>query len=239
MLTSFDDSKKIINSKNLINECFRFNQRSLWPAIVPIPYCLLYMLQSGEYIFTPEFITFYKKIDLEEANVMWSMIHHPSATTLDMILKLIFNGRSYSPRDLDKCRYFMIAASNLSSSMSASQYNAVSRHDSKNQTQSTASHIIDTIRAANVVRMAPQLEFNDDFIQLDDDQCSTASNNESTCPEHIDDMLIIVRKLRTQSTPVSTSTSSSSSSSVNMHDSTPQSNISFYESFNITNLFSG
>lgn len=56
------------------------------------------MVQSGDYIFTPEFITSYKKIDLEECETLWATIFHPGRTTIEMILKLIFNGRSYDPK---------------------------------------------------------------------------------------------------------------------------------------------
>lgn len=250
MLTSFDDSKKIINSKNLINECYRFNQRSMWPAVVPIPYCLLYMLQSGEYIFTPEFITFYKKLDLEETTVMWDMIHNPSKATIDMILKLIFNARSYSPRSLDKCRYFLIATSNLSSSMCSSDYTAQTKHNgSQQQGQSKANSIIETIRTANVVNLSIQQDLVSDFVQLPSDDDSTndssvESNIESlSCPGHIDDMMTIVRKLRTEqyvitgsTLPTSFSSSSPPSPITVTQNNTPP---TIYDSFNLSYLFSG
>ena len=251
-MTSFDDSKKIINSKNLINECYRFNQRSLWPAIVPIPYCLLYMLQSGEYIFTPDFITFYKKLDLEETTVMWDMIHNPSKSTLQMILKLIFNARSYAPKELEKCRYFLIAASNLSSSMSSTEYTSqISRNECEQQGQSKANKIIATIRKANVVNIGTQQNFEEDFVPLPSDEDSNdnqsvQSHFESlSCPEHIDDMMTIVRKLRTQQYVVtgvnlSSSLSSECSPPVSSHSNhvTPQTN-NIYDVFNLETLFTG
>lgn len=245
MLTSFDDAKKIINSKNLMNECYRFNQRSLWPAVVPIPYCLLYMLQSGEYIFTPEFITFYKKLDLEETTVMWEMIHNPSKTTLEMIVKLVFNPRSYTPKDLEKCRYFLIAASNLSSSMSSSELKAQTKSDvCETETQSKANLIIEKIRKSNVVHIGEQQKIDDDYIPLSSDEDSSYDLSQS-CPNHIDDMMCIVRKLRTNQYSLIHGTSSfvstSASSMSYEHNSSNGTNAATnaYDTFNITDLFSG
>lgn len=236
-----------------MNECYRFNQRSLWPAIVPIPYCLLYMLQSGEYIFTPEFITFYKKLDLEETSVMWDMIHNPSKSTLQMILKLIFNARSYSPRELEKSRYFLIAASNLSSSMSSSEYTAQTTRDvCEQQGKSKANSMIETIRKSGVVNIGVQQNLEDDFVSLpnDEDSSDNSSDNSSvqsnvetySCPDHIDDMMTIVRKLRTQQYVVTGSTlpSSFSSSSTPCLSSNHNLDITnVYDAFSFANLFSG
>jgi hypothetical protein len=40
------------------------------PAVVPIQYAILYMIQSGSYILSPDFISSFKKIDLLEANTL-------------------------------------------------------------------------------------------------------------------------------------------------------------------------
>lgn len=207
------------------------------------------MLQSGEYIFTPEFITFYKKLDLEETTVMWEMIHTPSSTTLDMILKLIFNPRSYSPRELEKCRYFLIAASNLSSSMSSSQYTAQTSHTIfEEANKSKANRIIETIRNANVVNISTQQNIDTDYVPLpNDDDCSENSSIDLTqsCPAHIDDMMVIVRKLRTQqysvNGPIVNSTISSSSctpaSETQNHKTPQEKQASIYDTFCLSNLF--
>ena len=210
------------------------------------------MLQSGEYIFTPEFITFYKKLDLEETTVMWSMIHNPSQSTLSMIMKLIFNARSYSPRELDKCRYFLIAASNLSSCTSSAQYTShICHNELEQQGHSKANTIIATIRKANVVNLGVQKNFEDDYVPLPSDEESTdnqsiQSNVENlSCPDHIDDMMSIVRKLRskqyvvTSSTlPSSSSSSSTPSLSAKQHDVTRQEEkSSIYATFNLSQLF--
>lgn len=95
---SFDDSKKIVTMKSLMNDCYRFNMRCMFPAVVPIHYALLYMLQSGNYILTPEFITNYKKVDFEEASALWQIVHDPKSTCISMIMKLVFDSRSYGKK---------------------------------------------------------------------------------------------------------------------------------------------
>lgn len=95
MLTSFDDEKKIINIKNFFNECFKFNKRCLFPCIVPIDYVVMYMIQSGNYILTPDFISQYRKFDLEDASALWEMTHNPPGTDIEEVRRIIFDGRSY------------------------------------------------------------------------------------------------------------------------------------------------
>jgi hypothetical protein len=95
MLTSFDDAKKIVTLKNFFNECYRFNMRCMHPAVVPVHYALLYMIQSGTYILSPDFISTYKKISLDEALVLWKMAHTPSETKLNDVLTVLFNPLSY------------------------------------------------------------------------------------------------------------------------------------------------
>ena len=95
LLTSFDESKKVLNLKNFFNECYKFNMRCMHPAVVPIHYAVLYMIQSGSYILSPDFISTYKKIDLSEAKVLWEMVHKPHDVCLADIMQLLFDPRSY------------------------------------------------------------------------------------------------------------------------------------------------
>ena len=84
--------------KNFFNESFKFICRCLLPCIVPIEYVILYMMQSGEYIISADMIQSYRKIDLEEANILLQIAVFPQQTTISMIRKLIFDPRSYSPK---------------------------------------------------------------------------------------------------------------------------------------------
>lgn len=49
LVTSFDEKKKVISLMHYFNEAFRYNMHCLYPAIVPIAYCLMYVLRCGEY----------------------------------------------------------------------------------------------------------------------------------------------------------------------------------------------
>ena len=97
MKTSIDDNRKVLTMKNLFNECFRFDKRCMAPIIIPFHYCLLYMIQSGEYILSSDFVSSNRKLHSDEAAALCSMIHFPTNTTMYMVRVLIFDNRSYGP----------------------------------------------------------------------------------------------------------------------------------------------
>lgn len=68
------------------------------PAIVPVHYALLYMVQSRGYIFAPDFVAYNKKVDFEETEVLWHLVHFPGDATINMIMKLVFDSRSYGKK---------------------------------------------------------------------------------------------------------------------------------------------
>jgi len=55
----------------------------------------MYMIQSKDYIFAPDFVTYNKKLDYSETEVLWHLVHFPDETTIEMIMKLVFDSRSY------------------------------------------------------------------------------------------------------------------------------------------------
>lgn len=95
LLTSFDEAKKVLTMKNFFNECYRFNMRCMHPAVVPLEYAVLYMIQSGSYILSPDFVSTYKKIALNEAKILWEMTHNPSDVCLQDVMTILFNPLSY------------------------------------------------------------------------------------------------------------------------------------------------
>ncbi len=84
--------------KNFFSECYKFNMRCMHPAVVPIQYAVLYMIQSSSYILSPDFISNYKKIDLNEARVLWEMTHTPGTVCIEDIMTLLFNPLSYGKK---------------------------------------------------------------------------------------------------------------------------------------------
>ena len=61
------------------------------------------MVQSGEYVLSPELVSTYKKVDLKEAETIWNVLFNPRDTTLDMIHCLVFNLMSINRRQ----RYYI------------------------------------------------------------------------------------------------------------------------------------
>ena len=96
--SSYDESRKVITVKNLMQELFKFNRRCMMPIIVPVLFGVTYMIQSGNYILSPDFISSYRKIDLHEAEILWGMINKPKDTTVEGVRALLFDPRSYSPK---------------------------------------------------------------------------------------------------------------------------------------------
>ena len=68
------------------------------PAVIPIHYAILYMIQSGGYILSPDFISIYKKISLSEAQILWKMTFTPVDTKLCDVLTILFNPLSYGKK---------------------------------------------------------------------------------------------------------------------------------------------
>jgi hypothetical protein len=75
------------------------------PAIVPIHYALTYMIQSGKYMLSPDFTTYFRKIDKGEADSIWEMIHNSTGVQVEQVLKVVFDPRSYDSRLSN--RYFV------------------------------------------------------------------------------------------------------------------------------------
>lgn len=75
--------------------------RCMSPAIVPVHYALLYMMQSKGYIFAPDFVSYNKKLDFSETEVLWKLVHFPEKANINMILKLVFDARSYGKKVSD------------------------------------------------------------------------------------------------------------------------------------------
>jgi hypothetical protein len=91
MKTTYDEGKMILSQRNMISELYKFTQRSLHPIVPPAHFALLYMLQSGCYICSPDFVSHFQKIDLLEMNILWTMIYHPEEITIKMVLQILFN----------------------------------------------------------------------------------------------------------------------------------------------------
>jgi hypothetical protein len=212
--------------KNLLNEIYRFNQRCLWPVIAPPQFCLLYMVQCGEYILSPDFVSTYKKIDLHELEALWDMVHSPSKATISMIMKLVFDQRSYGKKF--GCRYFVASIHSSvhddpdppaqlrddeevqeEHSSSSEETSSDSSKDVNGQRKkSKIERMIDLCRSRPRTQRDPQYP-DTDFVELpeDDPMLFTLDRKGEDydhtdmsfdCPDNIEDMLVVVRNLREQ-----------------------------------------
>ena len=80
---------------NLFNEAFRFNARCIFPAVVPVHFTILFMIQSKNYILSSDFVATNRKLDIRESISLWKLIHNPEMATVDDIFTLVFDKRSY------------------------------------------------------------------------------------------------------------------------------------------------
>lgn len=88
------NDKRVITQKNIFNESYKFIKRCLFPCIVPVHYAIMYMLQSGEYMPSSDFIANWKKMDFVDTSVLWQIVWEPTSTTINDVLRLFFNYNS-------------------------------------------------------------------------------------------------------------------------------------------------
>ena len=91
--------------RNFFNEAFKFNNRCMAPCVVPIEYCTMYMIQSGNYMISPEFISTGRKMDLTEAQALWELVHDSGEATIELVCRLLFDPRSYG-RNVSTTHYY-------------------------------------------------------------------------------------------------------------------------------------
>ena len=60
----------------------------------------MYMIQSELYIFSPDFLQSIKKLDFDETQLLWNSVFFPKNATIDAVMKIIFDQRSYGRKVL-------------------------------------------------------------------------------------------------------------------------------------------
>ena len=89
--TKYAEDKKLIHFKNFFQEVYKFCIRCFSPLTIPIHFGVLYMLQSDGYMLSPEFVSAYKKIDHEEAELYWNILNNPKNVTIEEVMALVFS----------------------------------------------------------------------------------------------------------------------------------------------------
>ena len=195
--TSYNENKITLTTRNVIAEAFRFIKRCVSPIIIPFHFALLYMIQCSEYIFSPDFVSVYKKMHLEEAAALWSMIFFPTNTTMEMVKCLIFDSRSWAPDERKRFYddYFDLPSSSRDS-------NNVQPSTSMPDAGNRANALVLLCRNKNITKTKNPQHLTDDFIPLpemliDEDTYSLPNDDQRRiCPPTWAQMIIIVSQTR-------------------------------------------
>jgi hypothetical protein len=152
------------------------------------------MIQSSEYVLSPEFISSYKKIDASEAEVVWDLVHDPSSATIESIRCVLFNQLSYNKSA--RLRYFtpqIPIPINLDA-------------PSPKRNRMTVNEMITTIREANITPSKPaQFPIGEDYIPLHSDSEEDTDHYthrdgdtkvNGVCPAHVEEALFIVSNFK-------------------------------------------
>jgi len=91
MVSSFEEHKDTVTPRNLMDKAFKFTLRSFPGIVVPIHYVLTYMIQTGDYVFSSEFVSTFKKVSLVDADELFTMMQNPGDVRVHNILALVFN----------------------------------------------------------------------------------------------------------------------------------------------------
>lgn len=236
MKVSFDDNKQVLTLRNLFKEAFRFSARACSPAHFPLIYVLLYMIQSTEFVLSPEFAQSARKLDLSETEHLWSMIHDPESATVAQVAQVLFD-----PRTVDSKRFvhrYYIQIQRMSD-MEDYEFASTTLHDTLSSTSSSntpglckAQSIVQLCRASSDSRKtqsSPQYP-TEDYVSLPDDDIPSYtidtqgdySRQDFACPQTYREMRAIVIDLRRQQDESSRSFRYSAPSSHPIHHTFPK-----------------
>mmetsp|Transcript_9309 Transcript_9309/g.13931 ORF Transcript_9309/g.13931 Transcript_9309/m.13931 type:complete len:300 (+) Transcript_9309:72-971(+) len=216
LVTAYDEGKEILTVKNIVAKAYQFIRRSLYPAIPPFLQTVTYMLQTGQYMLSSDFVSVYRKMDLDEAEALWSIIWRPKEATKDATFKILFDPRYTSKKGQD--RYFLggvrtiepdtassispIAINNNNLATTLVDHMRNSQKRSRSSTERSPNYPTEDFTAL------PSAHSGNDDITYEIDETGDSSIvtelNVSTyvveriCPDHVDEMLTQVQQLRLQ-----------------------------------------
>lgn len=201
--TSYDQNKILLTQRNVIAEMFKYANRSLHPCHVPLRYALLYAIQSGLYIPSPEWLKRFGKLEHSDSESMWKLVYTPSNVTIREIDSIFFDPQSM-PQTGSR-RYFVSARpGNITGTV---------KHPSSPSLLSPYARIMILLRnhscAKRPCRKVGELELIDGMIKLPSDVAtlpvgysvtteaeSSEEPEPSICPDSLEEMMFIVRSLR-------------------------------------------
>jgi hypothetical protein len=167
------------------------------------------MIQTKLYVVSADFVSNYKKLDYEESTILWDIIHKPSTTTIDMIIRLLFNQSS-----IDKNKFKRYHLNNNTSSFDNICSSNPTNTRTTNHTLVTPINLANTL--INTCRQNPTTTSTSNTIYHEEDYISLSNYNfydnnnrvqvidaygnmqSSThiCPPTIDEMMNIIRQVK-------------------------------------------
>ena len=196
--SSYDDDKKVITIKNFFPESWKYSRRCLSPIRFPIQFVLLYMIQSSEYVLSSEFISTYKKIDCHDAETIWTMVHDPSNTTLDMIQQVLFNTLTITRRGVHRYYVPVYLHSEIQNRNNTSGHTHISPYDSIKEALSAKALPLNSRGPTPLEGVLPLPEDPHVEYTLDYSPESPEPVESCICPGHVDKALFIVRSIRSK-----------------------------------------
>ena len=195
------------------------------------------MIQSKEYVLSPEFALAGRKLDLPETQQLWSMIHDPESTTVSQVAQVLFDPRTVDSKKFVHRYYVQV---NRMSDMC----DYVTSTSALQDTLSSASliDIAGTCKARSIVQFcrntsesrasmsSPRYPIDEDYVSLSDDGLPTYtidtdgdySQQEFPCPLSYRDMRAVVIDLRRQQDDASKTFRYSAPSSHPIHHTIPK-----------------
>ena len=209
--TSYDQNKVLLTQRNVIAEMFKYANRSLHPCHVPLRYALLYAIQSGLYIPSPEWLKRFGKLEHSDAQAMWNLIYTPSSVTIKEIDSIFFDPQSMPQAGAR--RYFVALRPGVMQSVASSALNSSGITVTSPSLLSPYARIMILLRhhatTKRIPKKAGELDMIDDFVKLPSglgslpvgysvaaQEEAEVSPEDTTCPDNLEEMMFIVRSLR-------------------------------------------
>ena len=159
------------------------------------------MIQGGDYVLSPDFISTYRKIDYDDADIMWNIVLHPTETTIKQLLSLLFNCDTNVRKS--SLRYFdPIVNKHLHTTTSADDSQV---EPTTSDSSSTLSRINASITSANLPPKPPSqpLDVIDSFVQIPyavdripNPMTISSSQKNNKCPDTVEEALYVVSLAR-------------------------------------------
>ena len=174
----------------------------------------MYALQSAEYIPSPEWLKKFAKIDYTEAQSLWEAIFSPKNIRLDDIDRIFFEFRDGVYDRRHRTRYFIAGPIVVAPEVASTVVRPII--DSQRPMMEVPETAMPTLRQRSIIELIRETQktasaascsssFLPDFVALPTDDCDEdkeyrvdSETETSTCPETLDEMMLLVKQHRSR-----------------------------------------